>query len=98
MAVLSRALKAGKQVYHAFLFFKMNHTSETPGLLRQPINELPVTEVFKLRSKLMGFHTLDEVLSQSQADLRTKEDFNEHWYYELHHLLNRNGLVYLLDQ
>jgi hypothetical protein len=95
---LSRALKAGKQVCHAFLFFEMNDIRTTPGLLQQPINELPVTEVFKLRSKLMGFYTLNEVLLNTQAELRNKEDFNEHWYYELHHLLNRNGLVHLLDQ
>jgi hypothetical protein len=81
-----------------FFVFQMNENPKTPGLLSQPINELPVTEVFKLRSKLMGFHTLAEVLLESRSDLRTKEDFNEHWYFELHHFLNRNGLVYLLDQ
>jgi hypothetical protein len=46
----------------------------------------------------MGFHTLNEILLQSQAELRNKEDFDEHWYYELHHLLDRKGLVNLLDQ
>jgi hypothetical protein len=76
----------------------MEKDQNSLNILSQPINSLPVTEVFKLRSKLMGFRSLEEVLSKSAAELRNKEDFSEHWYYELLHVLNRNGLIHLLNK
>jgi len=76
----------------------MDNYPKSLDILRQPISLLPVTEVFKLRSKLMGFQTLDEILIESPAELRDKEDFSEHWYHELHHVLNRNGLIHLLNR
>jgi len=66
-------------------------------ILSVPLNELPVTETFLLRSKLMGFANLGEIVS---ADLRVvsgSEDYSEHWYFELISLLERNGLIHLIS-
>jgi len=65
-------------------------------ILSVPLKELPVTETFLLRSKLMGFSNLGEIIG---ADLRVVsgfEDYSERWYFELISLLERNGLIHLI--
>ncbi|MGM9478945.1 hypothetical protein ACS5PU_21160 [Pedobacter sp. GSP4] len=66
-------------------------------LVNLPIAELPLSESFKLRSKLMGFFTLQDILSADQVDMHTREDYSEHWYFEFVGFLNRKGLLYLLS-
>jgi len=65
-------------------------------LLNLPIAELPLSEPFKLRSKLMGFFTLQDILAADQKGLHELEDYSEHWYYEFVGFLGRKGLLHLL--
>jgi hypothetical protein len=65
-------------------------------LLNLPIAELPLSEHFKLRSKLMGFFTLQDIIGTNQKDLHELDDYSEHWYFEFVDFLQRKDLLYLL--
>ncbi|MEH3114389.1 hypothetical protein [Pedobacter terrae] len=65
-------------------------------LLNLPIAELPLSENFKLRSKLMGFFTLQDIIGAKQRELSTLEDYSEHWYLEFVDFLYRKELLNLL--
>ncbi|WP_293788355.1 hypothetical protein [uncultured Pedobacter sp.] len=65
-------------------------------LLNLPIAELPLSENFKLRSKLMGFFTLQDIIGIKQKELSTLEDYSEHWYLEFVDFLYRKELLNLL--
>lgn len=67
------------------------------SLLNLPIEELPFSERFKLRSKLMGFFTLHNILDTDQKELHLHEDYSENWYFEFLEFLERNQLIYILD-
>ncbi|MCX2477200.1 hypothetical protein OQZ33_22895 [Pedobacter sp. MC2016-05] len=66
------------------------------GFLNTPINTLPVTEVFMLRSKLMGFATLAEVVRTDLVELSNHEDYSQRWFLELVSVLDRQGLLHLI--
>ena len=74
----------------------MDRSSTDLSILNLPIAELPMTESFKLRSKLMGFFTLQDVLSVDQHTLHELDDYSEHWYYEFVGFLGRKGMLHLL--
>ncbi|WP_157280378.1 hypothetical protein [Pedobacter borealis] len=65
-------------------------------LLNLPIAELPLSEHFKLRSKLMVFFTLQDIIGTNQKDLHELDDYSEHWYFEFVDFLHRKDLLYLL--
>jgi len=65
-------------------------------LLNLPITELSLSENFKLRSKLMGFFTLQDIIGINQKDLHELEDYSEHWYFEFVDFLRRKDLLNLL--
>ncbi|RBQ08915.1 hypothetical protein [Pedobacter miscanthi] len=67
------------------------------SLLNLPINELPLSESFILRSKLMGFFTLQDILHENQRLLHERDDYSEHWYFEFVDFLKRKDLLYLLS-
>ncbi|MFW0717799.1 hypothetical protein [Pedobacter sp. N23S346] len=75
----------------------MDHSTESNiFLLNLPIAELPLTESFKLRSKLMGFFTLNDILIADQKALHINNDYSERWYFEFIDFLQRKELIYLL--
>lgn len=65
-------------------------------LLNLPIAELTLSEHFKLRSKLMGFFTLQDIIGTNQKDLHELDDYSEHWYFEFVDFLQRKDLLHLL--
>jgi len=65
-------------------------------LLNLPIAELPLSENFKLRSKLMGFFTLQDIIGTHQKELHELDDYSEHWYFEFVDFLRRKDLLNLL--
>lgn len=65
-------------------------------LLNLPIAELPLSENFKLRSKLMGFFTLQDIIGTPQKELHELDDYSERWYFEFIDFLNRKDLLHLL--
>jgi hypothetical protein len=71
---------------------------ELSELFQRPINSLPFSEVFKLRSKLMGFYTLQDIIDTQKKVLFKKEDFNYIWLNELLDFLNKRNLLYILDR
>ena len=72
-------------------FFQSNYF-----LLNLPIAELPPSENFKLRSKLMGFFTLQDIIGTHQKELHELDDYSEHWYFEFVDFLHRKDLLNLL--
>ncbi|QPH40550.1 hypothetical protein [Pedobacter endophyticus] len=66
-------------------------------ILSVPLSELPVTETFLLRSKLMGFSSLGEIVRTDLKVVSGFEDYSERWYFELISLLERNGLIHLIS-
>jgi len=75
---------------------ELNRSEAENNFLSTPIEDLPVTEVFKLRSKLMGFSTIAQILDTDMRTIPQKEDYSERWYFELVSLLDRNGLLHLI--
>ncbi|QDW24258.1 hypothetical protein [Pedobacter sp. KBS0701] len=65
-------------------------------LLNLPIAELPLSENFKLRSKLMGFFTILDIIGANQKELPELDDYSEHWYFEFVDFLRRKDLLNLL--
>ena len=78
-------------------FFMANFPHNHLFLLNLPIMELPLSESFKLRSKLMGFFTLSDVLQADLSQLHGHGDYSEKWYFELINFLKRKNLLHLLD-
>ncbi|KRT17766.1 hypothetical protein ASU31_00260 [Pedobacter ginsenosidimutans] len=76
----------------------MDENLQIPDMefLTVSISQLPVTEVFKLRSKLMGFSTLEEVVISDLLEVSEREDYSERWYFELVNIFERRGLSHLL--
>ncbi|MET0573447.1 MAG: hypothetical protein ABWZ79_18645 [Pedobacter agri] len=68
------------------------------GFLNTPISKLPVTEVFMLRSKLMGFSNLAEIIQTDLFKLSKHEDYSQRWYLELINVLLRHGLLHLIER
>ncbi|MDQ1142838.1 hypothetical protein [Pedobacter agri] len=68
------------------------------GFLNTPISKLPVTEVFMLRSKLMGFSNLAEIVQTDLFKLSKHEDYSQRWYLELINVLLRHGLLHLIER
>lgn len=75
---------------------ELNRSEQENVFLSSPIAELAVTEVFKLRSKLMGFSTIAQILETDMQAISQKEDYSERWYFELVSLLDRNSLLHLI--
>lgn len=92
-----RPSEAGDRSTRAF-FMDENLQHPNLFLLNLPIAELPVTEGFILRSKLMGFSSLGEIVSSNLREVSGWEDYSERWYLELVHLLERNGLIHLISR
>jgi len=75
----------------------MDHSAQQNiFLLNLPITELPLSESFKLRSKLLGFFTLQDILAADHTALHKKGDYSERWYFEFIDFLQRKELLYLL--
>jgi len=75
---------------------ELNRSEQENNFLSTPIGDLAVTEVFKLRSKLMGFSTISQILDTDMKLITQKEDYSERWYFELVSLLDRNKLLHLI--
>jgi hypothetical protein len=73
----------------------MNNELKTPVLFK-PIQELAVSEDFKVMASENGFETLDEILSLHLSSLLQKEKFSLHVMEELYKLIEREELVKLL--
>lgn len=75
----------------------MDHSVESNlFLLNLPIVELPLSEEFKLRSQVMGYFTLQDILTDNLPQLHTKKNYSERWYFEFVDFLQRKELIYLL--
>jgi len=66
-------------------------------LIRQPLTELALTESFCLRSKLMGFGTIRDIIDTPVETILEKEDFSYSWLNELVRLMRANNMLYKLQ-
>ena len=70
---------------------------KNPEILSVPIQELPVSRLFKQGSERLGFGTLQEILDETTGKLMEKENFNYAWFGELIDILTAAGLLHLLQ-
>lgn len=66
--------------------------------LNMAITDLAVSEGFMLRSKLMGFNTIGEIVKANLVEVSAKEDYSQRWYFELVSILDRRGLLHLISR
>jgi hypothetical protein len=66
-------------------------------LLEKPIKELPLSENFYLRSKLMGFDNIQAIIKTPAEILLSKEEFNYDWLGELSRFMTSQKLLHLLQ-
>jgi hypothetical protein len=66
-------------------------------LLKTPIRELPVSENFYLRSKLMGFYNIGDIVIVPVESLVKKEEFTYDWLGELTKLMTSQKMLHLLQ-
>lgn len=78
-------------------FFMEKNPSANIYLINLPIVELPLSETFKLRAKLMDFFTLQDIIALDQAMLFEREGYNEKWYFEFVDFLKRKDILFLLS-
>ncbi len=72
-------------------------TTSFPLVLQQPIKELPFSETFILRCKLMEFSTLAEIIATKEKEVMAHKEFNYIWFNELLDYLNKYDLLYLME-
>ncbi|MDB5145971.1 MAG: hypothetical protein JWQ66_4686 [Mucilaginibacter sp.] len=70
---------------------------EQQQLLNRPIEQLPVSENFYLRCKLMGYECLRDVVEAPVDVLLAKEDFNYGWLGELAKLMTSLNILHSLQ-
>ncbi|MXV50362.1 hypothetical protein GS399_05205 [Pedobacter sp. HMF7647] len=70
----------------------------TYSIMQQPVQELGLSEVFSLRSKLMGFRTLEDIANTPVQQLLSKEDFNYNWLGELVGFMTQKNLLDRLQE
>ncbi|RLJ77364.1 hypothetical protein BCL90_2449 [Pedobacter alluvionis] len=61
------------------------------------IDQLPVSDSFKLKSVELGFSTLRDITNVGWGKLMKLDGFCYTWFNELVKLLNRRGLLELLE-
>lgn len=76
----------------------MGQSSPNTAILDQSIQELPLSEEFKLRSTLLGFNTLREISLSNKKRVFTKKDFSIFWWNELLDFMEEKGLSNYLNR
>lgn len=66
-------------------------------ILSEEIKNLPLSESFYLRSKLMGFARVQDIVDTPAGLLIKKEDFNYNWLGELVSFLKNNNMLHRLQ-
>ena len=66
-------------------------------ILSTEIKKLPLSENFYLRSKLMGFARVQDIVDMPASMLIKKEDFDYNWLGELVSFLNNNNMLHKLQ-
>jgi hypothetical protein len=74
----------------------MSATNESE-ILNFPIKDLPVSENFCVRSKLMGYATIGEIVETPPDAIIKKEGFNYDWLAELIRLLMSYNMLHKLQ-
>ncbi|MCX2476932.1 hypothetical protein OQZ33_21540 [Pedobacter sp. MC2016-05] len=89
--------EAGDRSTRAF-FMEENLQDPVSEFLNMAITDLAVSEGFMLRSKLMGFSTIGEIVKANLVEVSAKEDYSQRWYFELVSILDRRGLLHLISR
>ncbi len=75
----------------------MTATTTDSGILTSDIKDLPVSDNFYLRSKLMGYSNLEQILETPPAVIVKKDEFSYSWLGELTRLLMSNNMLHKLQ-
>jgi hypothetical protein len=66
-------------------------------IINRPIFELGLKKEFDDRCKIMGFHTLKDILVLSPSELISTVGFTYHWLGDLVSYLSKNKLLHYLQ-
>lgn len=72
-----------------------SHTEQ--AILTSDLKDLPVSENFYLRSKLMGYTSISDIVETPVNVLLSKEDFNYNYLGELVSLLKSHNILHKLQ-
>ena len=75
----------------------MKNRQQEEDLLTADIKELPVTENFYLRCRLMGFSSIGQIINTPVKSIFAKEDFSYSWMGELVRFLMSQNLLHKLQ-
>ncbi len=70
---------------------------EAEIFLNSPVNALGLSGQFRDQCTGMGFKTIGEITRTSPEVLIKMDGFNYHWLAELSEVLNKEGLLHLLQ-
>ena len=76
----------------------MTDSINDSGILTSEIKDLPVSECFYLRCKLMGFTNIEQIVSTPPAVIVQMEEFNYSWLGELVRLLTSYNMLHRLQR
>ena len=68
------------------------------SMLNLPITELAFSESFILRTKLMGFFCLNDIIKCDLVKLQEHEDYSDLWYDEFIKYIHANKLAFLIKK
>ncbi|RAJ28081.1 hypothetical protein LY11_03401 [Pedobacter cryoconitis] len=74
-----------------------NKKQNNEGFIDLLIDQLPVSEYFKMKSAELGFSTLRDITDVGWGKLMKRENFCYSWFNELVRLLKGRGLLDLLE-
>ena len=66
-------------------------------IINQPIENLDLSKGFCNQSELMGFKTLNDIISLTPKEILSKTEFTYHWLEQLTQFLKENQLLHLLQ-
>jgi len=70
---------------------------EAAVFLDTPLDRLGLNERFCAQCRIMGFKTMAAILLVSPETMLKMEGFSYHWLAELSEVLNKEGLLHLLQ-
>ena len=66
-------------------------------LIKTPVDQLPLSDSFCLRCKLLGFSNLGDILTTPPGILVEKKNFSYEWLAELSQFMIENNMLHLLQ-
>ena len=75
----------------------MTENMNDTEILAADLKDLPMTENFYLRSKLMGYTNLEQIIATPPAMIVSKDEFSYSWMGELIRFLMSHNMLHKLQ-